>query len=432
MGNSLSSVREPALWTSLHAGEVFCCSLLSHTCRKLDSIKGIGSKGCGVLKGLLRKCEILTERGKNGAKQLAGLLELVATSGDLVRAAEVHGVRGWLQEFATVWEDLEVTAPELKNKQRYRVEQSAFALKVAGFQELVSEVLTSNGIRFLGLKGLSLSQLLYGDICRREFGDLDVLVAPPDALRAIRILEQNGFARTYPNDFSPSQDLALVRYGKAQNFYRRASSLSLDLHWKLLSAWIGDGLFGFGELWERSQELERQGMTNWRTLGAEDTLVFLALHGYQDGFPRLKQLLDLSQAMESLEYNLEKTLEIAGPRAALVDRAVELVGWLMDTRDAGTHFSCREQALESWLQMATKDKTPQSNLLRFELWSCSWWEAARRSAKALMTPAVDDLASLSLPSPLIGLYPLVRAFRLMKKALERGSSGGSLRRLTSA
>lgn len=330
-----------------------------------------------------------------------------------------------------MWEDLESTAPEIKDRQRYRVEQSAFALKVAGFQELVSEVLTSNGIRFLGLKGLSLSQLLYGDICRREFGDLDILVAPPDALRAIRMLEQNGFVRTYPNDFSPSQDLALVRYGKAQNLYRRASSLSLDLHWKLLSAWIGDELFGFEELWERSQELERQGMTNWRTLGAEDTLVFLALHGYQDGFPRLKQLLDLSQALESLEYNFERALEIAGPRAALVERAVELVGWLLNARDVGTHFPNREQALDTWLEMAMNERTPQSNLLRLEYWSCSAWEAARRSAKALMTPAMDDLASLSLPPSLIGLYPLVRAFRLMKKAAERGSSGGVLRRLVS-
>ena len=353
------------------------------------------------------------------AGRLAELLHHVAESRSLVRAAEYHGVRGYLQEFRDVWETLSESEMEPKDNQRYRVEQSAFALKVAGFQEIVGSVLSSHGIRFLGLKGLSLSQLLYGDICRREFGDLDLLVAPADALRAMRLLEDEGFVRTYPNGFSPSQNLALVRYGKAQNLYRKASSLSLDLHWKLVSSWIGDDLYPFEDLWIRSQELTRQGMTPWRTLGAEDTLVFLALHGFQDGFPRLKQLLDLSQALDRLDYDLERAIEIAGPRAALLGRALELVDRLLGSGENDASFSTRTQARERWLQMATKDRTPQSDLLRLEYWSCSVPEALGRSVKAMMTPALDDLGSLSLPSSLIGLYPLVRAFRLMKKAWER-------------
>lgn len=353
------------------------------------------------------------------ARKLADLLQEVAEGRSLVRAAEYHGVRGYLQEFKDVWETLNDLEMELKDNQRYRVEQSAFALKVAGFQEVVGSVLSSGGIRFLGLKGLSLSQLLYGDICRREFGDLDLLVAPSDALRAIKLLENEGFVRTYPNGFSSSQNLALVRYGKAQNLYRKASSLSLDLHWRLVSSWIGDDLYPFEDLWRRSRELTRQGMTPWRTLGAEDTLVFLALHGFQDGFPRLKQLLDLSQALERLDYDLEKALQIAGPRAALLERALELVSGLLGSGENSSDFSRRTQARDSWLQMATKDRTPQSDLLRLEYWSCSVPEALGRSVKAMMTPALDDLASLSLPSSLIGLYPLVRAFRLMKKAWER-------------
>ncbi len=353
------------------------------------------------------------------ARRLAELLQDIGEGRSLVREAEYHGVRGYLQEFSDVWEHLVDPAIETKDNQRYRIEQSAFALKVAGFQEIVGGVLSSNGIRFLGLKGLSLSQILYGDICRREFGDLDLLVAPEDALRAIELLEDEGFVRTYPNKFSKSQDLALVRYGKAQNLYRKASSLSLDLHWKLVSSWIGDDLYPFEALWERSRVLNRQGMRPWRTLGSEDTLLFLALHGFQDGFPRLKQILDLSQALESLECDLERALELAGPRAALLERGVELVTWLLGTGESGSHFSSRTQARDFWLRMATREKTPQSNLLRLEYWSCSAPEAFLRSVKAMMTPALDDLSSLSLPSLLIGMYPLVRAFRLISKAVVR-------------
>jgi hypothetical protein len=287
-------------------------------------------------------------------------------------------------------------------------------------------VLNAHGIRFLGLKGLSLSQLLYGDICRREFGDLDLLVAPKDALRAIELLEAEGFVRTYPSGFSPAQNLALVRYGKAQNLYRKASSLSLDLHWKLVSSWVGDDLYPFEELWDRSIELHRQGMTPWRTLGPEDTLVFLAMHGFQDGFPRLKQLLDLSQALDSLDFDLERALTIAGPRAALVEIAVELVTWILDSGGNSKHFSSRTEARNFWLELATKDRTPQSHLLRLEYWSCSTPEALRRSVKAMLTPALDDLSSLSLPSALIGLYPFLRVFRLVKKAWERSHGKTSL------
>ena len=134
----------------------------------------------------------------DGAKadRLADALQEIGGGRSLVRAAEYHGVRGYLQGFSGVWERLSHSEMEPGDNQRYRVEQSAFALKVAGFQEVVGGVLNAHGIRFLGLKGLSLSQLLYGDICRREFGDLDLLVAPKDALRAIELFEQRSHSVT--------------------------------------------------------------------------------------------------------------------------------------------------------------------------------------------------------------------------------------------
>ena len=62
------------------------------------------------------------------ARKLADLLQEVAEGRSLVRAAEYHGVRGYLQEFKDVWETLNDLEMELKDNQRYRVEQSAFAL----------------------------------------------------------------------------------------------------------------------------------------------------------------------------------------------------------------------------------------------------------------------------------------------------------------
>jgi hypothetical protein len=337
---------------------------------------------------------------------------------DLAKAAEFQGVGAALQREEGTWETLTGCQPISLARQK----RAAYALKIAAFQSRVTHGFQETGIPYLSLKGMSLSKVLYGSVADRDFGDLDLLIPPERAEEALHTLEDLGFLRTYPRFSEPGRMKALIRYGKAQNLMDAKTGMSLDLHWKLVSPWIDHRPFPFEALWNQSRIIEIGGLPPWRTLGDEHTIIFLALHGYQDGWAKLKQLFDLAVALETLEVDWRSVLSMAGVRAPLVQRAAELVSWLLGVEQPEPptrFFSSRERALKDWYAMATASKTPQSKLLRRALWSCSDAEWCLRSLRALTNPALDDIGSVNLPAALVQGYIGVRVARLLWKVLTR-------------
>ena len=356
--------------------------------------------------------------------ELARHLEPAASRVEFVRRCERHGIRCFLQGHPEVWQQVTDNPPRegITPDQEHRVRCAGFALKAAVFQERLIGELENSGVRVLALKGLSLSKLLYGDIAEREFGDVDLLVSFQDAAKANAVLDSVGLRRTYPSGLAPGQQAAFFRYGKAQNFSETGGAVSVDLHWRLVSPWVGSDLMPFEELWARRQTLEREGLRPWSTLGDADTLVFLALHGFQDGWPSLKQFLDLAVALEVLDYDWSEVLAIAGYRRVVVERAIELCVRLLGVPHPNTmthSYRDYHHALEEWERLALAGKTPQRKLLAANLWSCHPSEALRRSVSALFWPAIDDIKSVKLPAGMSFFYPLVRFFRLLKKAFDR-------------
>jgi len=359
--------------------------------------------------------------------ELARMLEPEGNRVQFVRNCEKQGIRGFLQSYPQVWRQITDDPPRegITPDRDYLVSRAAFALRSAAWQEQLLRVLADHQIPALAIKGVSLSMTLYGDLGRREFGDVDLLIDPGDAPKACSVLNDFGLRPVRPPFIGPGQEAALYRYSKARVFCGKGQGEHLDLHWRLLSAWIGADLLPFHEAWERAQVLRREGLKTWRTLGPEDTLVFVALHGFQDGWPKLKQLLDLTIALQVLPYRWERVLELSRYRACLVERAVELAVRLFQIPHPGEmthHYSDDQHALAAWLMMARASRTPQRSLLHPRLWSCSSEEALRRRLDALFTPALDDILSVDLPLPLVPLYRLVRAFRLIGKAVSRSKN----------
>ena len=376
----------------------------------------------------------LSTKDEAFAARLLELCRLLHPEGNRVKFVwncQTQGIRGYLQTFPQLWSRITDDPPRegILPAQQYRLQTAASALKLAAFQESVLKRLKTAGIRALAVKGLSLSLTLYSDISAREFGDIDLLVSPQDAVRAVEVLEADCLKRTYPGKMKPGQEHAFFHYLKAQNLAGAEGRGQLDLHWRLLSSWVGADLLSFEDLWKRSTMLERDGLTPWRSLGDVDNLVFLALHGFQDGWPKLKQFLDLAVALEVLNYDWSEVLRVAGYRAVLVEQAVELCVRLFDVPHPARlthHFRDFDHALSSWLRMAKAHKSPQSKLLRPGYWSCGSSEAITRSIDALFCPAIDDIQSIELPVGLARGYRVVRFFRLIRKALERRGSSGAL------
>lgn len=351
----------------------------------------------------------ITPEVSEGIFRLLGLLQDRAAGISRENLAYSHGLRRLLPADESALE----TA---------KLQLTGYALRMLAVQQEILETLEVQGVRALSLKGFTLSYLLYGELGFREFGDLDLLISPHDAERTYQCLESLGYSRVRPSGFSESQECAHIRYGKAQSWLNAKTQAQIDLHWRLLSNWVGERLLPFEELWQRSRLMEVESLPRWRTLGNEDTLVFLVLHGAQDGWASLKQILDLGQAVTSLEVDWELASVLANFRRPMFERAVELCCRLLgipcpDMRQR--YFSTDQEAIESWLKTATATRAPHAELLSPSLMDGPSLEIAWRALSSLLTPAIDDIASVNLPRPVIGLYPVIRAFRLAQKAVQR-------------
>ena len=312
-------------------------------------------------------------------------------------------------------------SPGYQKARDYSVQTASFALHASVFlQELLQE-LQGREIRVLTFKGAVLSQLLYGQLSSRPFGDIDLLIAPEDLPRVQALFLEMGLRRGYPSGLSAAQDKALVCFSKAMTFSKQGGRNFVDLHWRLMSQWLALEL-PFDDLWQRRQVVDVQGFGLWPTLGSEDQALFLALHGAQDGWVKLKTLLDLSCFLGRHQLDGELVCRLSGPRLALLRQGVGLSCCLLGIihpREMEPFFKSEQRAYEFLRDSMLAKEPPHHRLLLPPLWSCSALEALRRSVAALLTPAVDDIRSVDLPPPLIKAYVLVRCFRILKKAVQR-------------
>ena len=339
-----------------------------------------------------------------------------------VEFCEQGRIRSFLESFPAVWERITDNPPRegIAPTQEFVSRQATYALQAAAFQELVASQLQMAGIRGVWLGGLSLSRLLFGDIRRREFEGLKVLVSPLDVEATERILKELGFSHE-DGEFGSGQQAAKLRWGYFQ-VWSHQSGLKLTLHWRLFSHWIGSDWLPFEEIWERSRELDWEGLSDWRTLGPADTLLYLGLRAFESGWCRLQHSLDLAVALERLEFTWDEVMELAGPRAGMMERSVELVVRLLGVphpQRMTYHYSDHEQALEAWSELAESGERPRQRLVAPEYWSCDPSQALRRRLLALTAPEFDDIREWRLPPAFLFLYPILKGIRLLLGAFHR-------------
>lgn len=299
------------------------------------------------------------------------------------------------------------------------VNHSAFCLAAAGLQSRISKKLEEQRIPHLFLKGLSTSFLLYEDFFARQFGDVDVMVAPENSLAAMAQLEEMGLRKTYPSGLSPAQQVAQLRFGKAQCLQDSTSQISVDLHWRSLSHWIGYEVLPFEDIHTRSQILEWKGFGSWRTLGPADLLVFLALHGAQDGWRTLKHHHDFCRALELYRPFWETALCYSAMRRPMLEQAGVLMGELYGVSVLPTQPLSEDAAVSRWLGIVLQEADPNHRLLAPSLMSGSWRAKVLKALNTLLLPAVDDIQSVRLPVSALELYRLARAVRLIIKLMAR-------------
>lgn len=156
----------------------------------------------------------------------------------------------------------------------------------------VLELLNTNNVEVVALKGPVFAERAYGDATLRSYCDLDILVRLEQLARANEILSSAGHR-------SPTYDRSAIDSGffadHEGQFQTGNDENPIDLHWQLAPRY-----FPFApepsRVWSRSREVAFHRRTV-STLSAADELLFLCFHGAKHGWVGLSNVCDLAMCL---------------------------------------------------------------------------------------------------------------------------------------
>jgi hypothetical protein len=153
----------------------------------------------------------------------------------------------------------------------YSVETAARNLWLVEEFTRIDELLARQSVRSIPLRGVFLSQQLYGDVTVRPTGDIDLLVER-DALPAVRAaLVESGLAEVEARD-----GFAERYYYTLEFFKSRPIPLIVEPHWSLSYPPFVDSI-EMAPVWGRAV-WSRVGPRKILALGREDLVMHLCLH----------------------------------------------------------------------------------------------------------------------------------------------------------
>jgi hypothetical protein len=302
-------------------------------------------------------------------------------------------------------------------------ENTRSSLLLTGELLKLIDLLDAHGIAAVPFKGPTLALWAFGDVGRREFGDLDILVKKQNVPAVIELLTKEGF--TPRPEMTAAEQGPLLRFDCSRNFANE-KNVWLDVHWNFVAPSASVHI-DTGRLWERLEPISVN-QKQLKTVAVEDLLLILCLHGFTHLWERLSWISDVAALINSRkEIDWAMVLENAdrmGSRrilalglylaSNLLAAPVPAEVWTKVPADANV------LALAGKVQhnLFAEPVGPVGILgeVRMHL---AMKEGKREKAKSglrlLATPKIDDWKMLPLPSSLFFLYYALRPLRLTAK-----------------
>ena len=283
--------------------------------------------------------------------------------------------------------------------------------RLRGLQR-ADDVLADAGVDRLVLKGVPLSQRLYGRPLLRSSADVDLLVAPAAARPAEKALLRAGW-RLHSAEVEGGPGAAFRRYRKHRALV--GPDGPVDLHYCLFSnpSFLD---VRFEELWA-GRETVRVGSASFAVMDAHDDFLFNACHAFRHGAAELKWLCDAGVALGLAAANPRSFERLRGRfRATGLEAALECVALLCREQlhvrlpacsPAGGRAVFVSRGIERAWSKASRPRTD---------------EKVRGKVAALLLrpgvrPAVDELASMAaIRLAPVADHPRVRELRAFVRA----------------
>ena len=160
----------------------------------------------------------------------------------------------------------------------------------------VGRLFSRAGISLIPLKGVALSQELYGNPCIRSSVDLDILIKPKDIEKAEMILFDAGYLNALGlNKMPETQKHFITKSLPHHQYINYAKSVHIELHWRSF-LWSNEQVVALWDTGRFSTWLN----AGFMQLSTEDNILFLADHGSRHGWQSLKWLSDIAMLMHCL------------------------------------------------------------------------------------------------------------------------------------
>jgi len=290
---------------------------------------------------------------------------------------------------------------------------------------LLLRLLAGQGVNVIPFKGPTLAALAYDDLGLREFGDLDLLIARHDFMRAEELLIAHGYQPEV--SLSAKQAAVFTEACNVMAFWHAGKKISVELHWELSPKYLPFSP-DTGRLMERMIPSHPGGQTVM-TLSPEDLLVYLCAHGAKHVWEKLIWIVDVAGLIHrhsnldwdrvyglAVEQRCQRVLFL-GLRLArdfVGASAPSEIESLMESDPESGRLAVR--ATERLFN--TQRSLSAESLFIFRL-QRRWLDKIRSFTRMAITPSAADWISLPSLRQFAWTYPLLRPLRLMGKLTSR-------------
>lgn len=168
------------------------------------------------------------------------------------------------------------------------------------FSELIKtgNLFNKHKIKWLTLKGPTLSYLLYNNINKRNYRDLDILIKPENLIHALELLRTYNYKQIKKTNIKKQ-----IKTGHNIELINENNNVKLELHWKLFSnSYLCPKLNS--DILNKHTAIQIQGHT-LNIPKKEQNFVYILLHGTMHQWSELQWLLDMIK-IDNLLNNSDK------------------------------------------------------------------------------------------------------------------------------
>ena len=196
------------------------------------------------------------------------------------------------------WDTLDRLRPErlpawVREEMHRRAKANAFeALRSTAEVKRIAARFAQAGLSVSVMKGVPLSQVLFGNPNARHVGDIDLLTGPHRLPEQIALLAEMGYARVNPaSRLTPHRIASYVEFWKDFTFRNQRTGFEMDLHWRLFNnrfhaanRILSDASYGTVAVFG----------VPMRVFSLRDQFIYIAAHGVLDAWTYLKSLADVA------------------------------------------------------------------------------------------------------------------------------------------